>query len=347
VKISLLFPVLLILSSCSQISYIVSQGVGQLKLQNRARDNQEVLKDKRVPQENKHQIKLVEKSKTYFYRYFGLPEKAIYSKTSFLDEEAVTYLVTSSPYHIIKATGECFPIVGCFPYLGFFSKENALKYKKRKEEEGYVSSIRPVYAYSTLGYFSDPIISSFFHFSDKELVRLVFHELFHTVLFVRDQVDINEALANFFAEKLSEKFWKWDENEKAYRLKEKQKKRVLEDQIVELTQKLQARYKKANMPEKMSPQKAQEELNRFLSQVFEPKLKAFCSQNGFSREDCYPLDMEWNNAKFSEYLVYEERRGEIEALWNKLGLDLKAFYRYLKMKEESFEGDNFIAHIKK
>ena len=86
---------------------------------------------------------------------------------------------------------------GCFPYLGFFKEGEAKKYAMKQEENGFSTYTRPVYAYSSLGHWNDRILSSFFHFDSRELANLVFHELFHHIFFIKNEVSLNENLATF------------------------------------------------------------------------------------------------------------------------------------------------------
>ncbi|MBT5093001.1 MAG: hypothetical protein HOM21_02085, partial [Halobacteriovoraceae bacterium] len=197
---SFLLIVAFLSSGCAKFSYLVEQGIGQLKLQSRSKKNSEILKDPTVEESIKDKIKLITKYKEYFYRYWGKPSTGIYSKTTILKGEAVTHLVIVSPADKIEALEECFPLVGCFPYLGFFKKASAKEYASKKSAEGFVTYTRPVYAYSTLGKLEDRILSSFFQYKDSELAELIFHELFHTIFFIKDEVELNENLANYFGQ---------------------------------------------------------------------------------------------------------------------------------------------------
>ena len=90
-----------------------------MSLLSRAEWNDKVLANKMVKESDKEKIKNIQKYKTWFYEYWGKAETRIYSKTTFLEGEAVTWLVITSPFNEVKALKECFPIMGCFPYLGF------------------------------------------------------------------------------------------------------------------------------------------------------------------------------------------------------------------------------------
>lgn len=102
---------LILLSSCSKMQYLMEQGRGQKNLLKNARENAEVLKDPKITPKQKEAIKKVIKYKKYFYNFWGEGDSSIYDKTTFLDGEAVTYLVIASPHDEIKAKVECFPFV--------------------------------------------------------------------------------------------------------------------------------------------------------------------------------------------------------------------------------------------
>ena len=200
------------------------------------------MKDPLTSQVVKKKIKKIEDYKDYFYKFFKREVKGHYEKTTLLGRDAVTYLVTASPFNKIAPREECFPFVGCFPYLGFFNKKSALKHQEILEKEDWVTWMRPVYAYSTLGNFNDPILSSFFRYDDEVLAELIFHELFHTIFFIENEVQLNENLANFFSAKLVAKYFHWSEEEKTDRLLERVKFKGLDRLIVRLVKDLENKY---------------------------------------------------------------------------------------------------------
>ena len=191
------FSSLLLFSGCAKVSYVLNQGVGQLKLQNNGQDNDKVLKDPLVKEKDKEKIRKIGEYKDYFFSYFNQKRTAIYSKTSILKQEAVSYLVIASQYDEVKAKEEKFPFVGKFPYLGFFDEKDAISHQKKLELLDYITWRRPVYAYSTLGYLTDNILSSFFYYNEFDMAEMIFHELFHTVFFIKNEVDLSENIAKF------------------------------------------------------------------------------------------------------------------------------------------------------
>lgn len=328
-------------SSCAKVGYLFEQGSAQLGLQSRAKANEEVLKSPRIHRKDKEKIKYIGSLKKYFYDYWKKPESKIYSRTTFLKNKAVSYLVIASKYDRIETYNSCFPVVGCFPYLGFFEKKSAEEYAKELRSKDLITYIRPVYAYSTLGYFEDTILSSFFKYNDYELSELIFHELFHTIFFIKDEVELNENLANYFSEKMVVEYL--EKNKKEDLLKEYLEDRrvgeLVDNKIVALATELQMRYEK-NTP--LDKNMAREVLNEFLRERFFPELKKICEteSNILKAEgdsDCQVLKKEWNNASFAAFLTYEKKADQLSLLQKKLGLDLIGFFDYIKSKYQQFE----------
>jgi predicted aminopeptidase len=337
-----LFFLLFFVCGCAKFDYLYEQSVGQLSLQSRARTNEEMLKSVRVTKDQKEKIKKIQELKKYFYRYWGKKETPIYSQTTMLQNKAVTYLVIASSFSEIKAVETCFPVMGCFPYLGFFNFASAKDFAKQKESENLVTWVRPVYAYSTLGYFTDTILSSFFHYTDYELAELIFHELFHTIFFVNNEVELNENLANYFAKEMMEIYFK-DTNQLDYlriQQKEEIESKVLRKSVVNLTTELQELYQKL-LPK--TKEEAQVILDEFMEKRFKPEILKKCQEQNISPKSCFPLDRPWNNASFAAFLTYEKKSDDLEGLQKKLGLDLKGYYEWISKKYSGYKNQSEVS----
>ncbi len=330
---SLLFSSFLFLSlSCAKLTYVTQQGWGQFKIQWQGRDYQEVLEDPKVSEAVKEKIRKIQTYKDYFYKYFEKNPTSIYSEVTFLDREAVTHLVIASIYNKIEPKKEWFPFVGEFPYLGFFDEESALDHAKDLEEEDYYTYVRPVYAYSSLGNFEDKILSSFFIYEDEELAELIFHELFHTVFFIKDNVELNENLANYFGKQMMYEYFKVSSEKQSENLKQFQKNEELRIVLVKLVQE----YK--NELEAKSPKNKKESdalLADFIEKSFKPRVQKACKEIRF--KNCYPLSSEWNNARFAAYMTYEKKANFIESLQKKNKFNLKQLFNYLVKKYKEHE----------
>jgi predicted aminopeptidase len=341
-KIALLFLIITSMSSCAKLSYMVEQGMGQISLEFQGEDNADVLADPKIENEFKRKIKLIEKAKDYFFTILGLPKSQIYGETTFLDQDAVTYLVIHSPKNKIKAVETYIPFAGTFPYLGFFSLASAKEYRDDLVKENYHTYLRPVYAYSTLNHpmipFHDNILSSFFHYKDDDLVNLVFHELVHTVLFIDNETQFNENLAQFVADGLMKEYLTQNNNYLDDKKKKSYVNTVLTKEIVNLGKELELKYEN----NKENPETV---LASFLKDKFMPTLSQKCEDLLIER--CWPILGTWNNARFAATFTYEKKRDVLEQIYAKRFKTIKEFLLYIIKIEDDFNGDtSFIKYLK-
>ncbi len=316
------------------LTYLTEQGIEQAKLQFAGKKNDDVLNDPKVEEDVKRKILLIGEYKKYFYHYFAKPTTSIYSKTTMLENKAVTYLVIASPHTKIEAHEFKFPLMGSFPYIGFFKKDSAIDFaEKLKINENLVTYIRPVYAYSSLGYFEDRILSSFFHYDDFELAELIFHELFHTVFFIKDEVDLNENLANLFGRALLQEYFK-GRPELAMYLETERKKNLLAGRVVELIGILQMEF--AKLGGFITDEKSDELTKRFVREVFLPEINQYCQKLQLPIEDC-DIKKEWNQASFAAFLTYEEEQDFLQRLRQEKVLGLQDFLTWLEKEYKLFE----------
>jgi predicted aminopeptidase len=327
---------MLLLSSCAKMGYVYDQGLGQLRLQWNGEENQKILSSTKLTKEHKDKIKKIIKYKNYFYDFFGKETTDIYSKTTILDQEAVTYLVIASPIHEIKPKKFEFPIVGSFPYLGFFEKKKAEAFEVKMKQAGYATYLRPVYAYSTLGYFEDRILSSFFYYDDFTLAQIIFHELFHTIFFMKDDVDLNENLANYFGEQLALEYYKKSPEVIEKFRKKIERNRKLQSALQQKTKILRSLYKN----QKQKGAKAYlATLKKFMNEDFNPSMNKLCSELELQKDKCFPLKGNWNNAKFAAYASYEKDIDVFTKIHKRLGYNLEEYFAFIEIKYKKYTKD--------
>ena len=198
-KIYLCALAALTLSGCSGMAYIAENGIGQWKMFNRARPVEEVLESPTLAEPVRRAIRLVGEAKQYAVADLGLKATKNYEKFVQLDGPCVVWAVSAADPLELKEKKWKFPIVGEIPYLGFFKKTSAEGEAKRLEKEIPVPDtwVRCVPAFSSLGWFSDPLYSSMLKGNERDIVDLVIHESLHATVWVGNNVDFNEKLANF------------------------------------------------------------------------------------------------------------------------------------------------------
>ena len=177
-----------------------------MKLMNRRRPVDDVITDEKTDQATKKKL-LFTKQILAFAKSQDLVVEDSYQKFVALDGPAVTYLVQAAKPEEFKLKTWWFPIVGTVPYLGFFDPKDRDRYAKDLEEDGLEVHRGAAIAFSSLGWFSDPIYSSMLREDDLDLAHLYFHELTHKTAWVKGSVEFNENLAEFVGEQLTTKFF--------------------------------------------------------------------------------------------------------------------------------------------
>jgi predicted aminopeptidase len=186
--------VALLLGGCSGAEYYWQGISGQLDLLHRAQPITEVLATTQDPTV-KRKLERVLAIRAYASRELSLPDNASYRSYSDLGRRFVLWNVFATPALSLTPRQWCFPIAGCVNYRGYFAEAGARAEAAKLVAEGDDVYIGGVPAYSTLGYFADPMPSTFLRYPDPEIARLIFHELAHQVLYAKDDTVFNESFA--------------------------------------------------------------------------------------------------------------------------------------------------------
>ncbi len=193
------------LSGCSTVKYLIQATQGQLALSNRARPISDVLKDERTPPRIRQLLAEVELIKKYGEQN-GIKPTNNYTEYVQLDRSAAVYVVSACEQLKFVSKEWKFPIVGRFPYLGWFDLEEAKKLAAELKAEGWDVDLRGASAYSTLGWFRDAVLSTMIPEGEQaigDLVNVVIHESVHATLYLSGQAYFNESVASFVADQLT------------------------------------------------------------------------------------------------------------------------------------------------
>jgi predicted aminopeptidase len=197
---------LLVIFYWDLVSYGVRQGKGQLNIVWNAKPVEEFLSDPAFPDSLKAKLKLIEHIREYAIDSLGLKDTKNYKTLYDQKGKEIMWVVTASEPFKLKPKEWTFPVLGAVPYKGFFEKELAIELKNELEKQGYDVSIRNPGGWSTLGWFTDPILSKMLERSEGDLANLIIHEMSHATIFVKDSIDFNENLASFIGDRGSENF---------------------------------------------------------------------------------------------------------------------------------------------
>jgi predicted aminopeptidase len=193
--LALLLPLVLALAGCETISYYGQAIRGQLGLLAAARPIESWLADPATPAELRARLETARGIREYASRSLGLPDNASYGSYAELRRPYPVWNVFAAPRFSIEPKQECFPFTGCVSYRGFFSEQQARRHAERLRAMGHDVHVGGVPAYSTLGWFDDPLLSSFIKYPDAQLARLLFHELAHQRVYAKDDTTFNESFA--------------------------------------------------------------------------------------------------------------------------------------------------------
>ena len=186
----------LMLSSCSSLSYYTQAAQGQLELLTDSRPIDDWLADPSTNTKLRHRLESARQIRRYAIQEMKLPDNGSYTNFTNIKRPYVLWNVVATPELSLKPMQWCFPVAGCVNYRGYYSKQEAQAYAKQLRSQGHDVEVGGVSAYSTLGWFSDPLISTFIHYPDAELARLIFHELAHQVVYVPGDSKFNESFAS-------------------------------------------------------------------------------------------------------------------------------------------------------
>jgi predicted aminopeptidase len=186
--------------------YGIKQGIGQLNVVWKARPVDEVLTDPTTPDSIKQKLKLVEEVRRYAIDSLGLKDTDNYKTLFDQQGQEIMWVVTASEAYRLKEKTWEFPILGSVPYKGFFDIEAARKEKQKLEDEGWDVSVTNPGGWSTLGWFTDPILSDMLDKNEGDLASLIIHEMVHATIYVKDSSSFNENLASFIGDLAAFKF---------------------------------------------------------------------------------------------------------------------------------------------
>jgi predicted aminopeptidase len=179
------------------VTYGYLQASGQLRILWNARPVTEVLADPTVPDSVKTRLRLVQQIRRFAIDSLGLNDTENYQ--TFFDQRGkpILWVLTAAEPYRLKAVDWHFPLIGSFTYIGYFDHGRGRREEAAMRAKGYDTELGEVAAWSTLGYFHDPILSGMLTRNEGRLASLIIHEMTHSTLFVKDNHEFNENLANF------------------------------------------------------------------------------------------------------------------------------------------------------
>ncbi len=188
----------LVLGGCAfvaELPYFWQAAAGQLELLQRSRPVESVLSDEGADARLKSRLALARDIRRFAMHELGLPDNGSYTRYADLARPFVVWNVFAAPPWSLRLKEWCFPVAGCVSYRGYFDQARAQDHAARLREAGWETYVAGVPAFSTLGWFDDPLLNTFVFYPEAELARLVFHELAHQVVYLKGDSAFNESFA--------------------------------------------------------------------------------------------------------------------------------------------------------
>jgi predicted aminopeptidase len=185
----------LLLAGCETLTYYGQATGGHLALMGRAQPLEQLRADPATPPALKARLELAAQIRDFATRELALPEDGAYRSYADLGRPYAVWNVVAAPEFSLEPLLSCFPVAGCVSYRGYYDHEAAERHAGGLRAAGHDVVVYGVPAYSTLGWFDDPLLSTFIDYPDAELARFVFHELAHRVVYVKDDTAFNESFA--------------------------------------------------------------------------------------------------------------------------------------------------------
>jgi predicted aminopeptidase len=197
---SILLAGCLLLSACSPL-YVVRAGIEEARILSRRRPIVDVIADPATPAQTRHKLELVLQARDFAQHALHLDAGQSYTTYSYVDSDTLLLVVSAARRERFQAHTWWFPIVGRVPYKGFFDFDAAHAEARRLESAGYDTYVRPSAAFSTLGWFNDPLLNTMLRYDDVSIVNTVIHEILHNTVYLPSRVSFNESFANFVGER--------------------------------------------------------------------------------------------------------------------------------------------------
>lgn len=323
---------ILVVWNWSLVYYGIRQGMGQLEIVWNARPVEEFLQDPSFPDSLKQKLRLIDEIRKYAIDSLGLKDTKNYKTLYDQKNQEVMWVVQACEPFALQPKVWDFPIVGTVPYKGFFNKEKALDLRKELETEGYDVSVRNPGGWSTLGWFTDPILSGMLDRSEGDLASLIIHEMVHATVFVKDDVDFNENLADFIGDTAAYYFlkYKFGADSKQYLdyLHSDQDYRKFTKHILRGTQSLDSLYNtlRPKEPIEQKKEKKRAMIEKIVTSI--DTLNLYAKRKGERMKKYLP-----NNTFFMSYRLYKAKQDVFGVeLAEKFNGDMRSYLKHLTNK---------------
>jgi predicted aminopeptidase len=324
VRLIVLMPIIVLAGSgCTLGGYYGQAMHGELEILAHRKSIEKLVADRRTPPKLKEQLQLVQKLRTFARTDLKLPVDGNYDQYVDVHRKYVVWDVQAAPELSLSPKTWHYPFVGTLAYRGYFSEKDAQAYGDHLRKEGFDVYVDGVEAYSTLGWFKDPLLNTFINTNEPELAEILFHELGHKRVFASGDTDFDEAYATEVGQEGTHRWLRLKGDAKL--MEEYDAEIARERQFVQLIMATRERLEKVygNKSARV------EQLRREKQQVFDDLRSQYAEMKaqwgGYAGYDeWFALDL--NNAKLNTVANYFDYLPGFQRLLRENGGDLDKFY---------------------
>ena len=313
-----------LLAACSGPGYYLQAMSGQWKLAHARQDTQLLLDDPSTSPELSRHLKHATQIKAFAESTLDLPSEGSYTTYVEVEGDALLWNVIATEEFSLQAKKWCFPVAGCVPYRGFFKQQKAEGSATRLRNKGLDVIVSPAAAYSSLGWFKDPLLSTMFSGTDIRLAGFLFHELAHQRLYIKDDGAFNEGYASF-VEEAGIKTW-LKSGHRQDDLQDWLKLQAVTEDFSALIGQVRgdlAKLYRTNGPDNYKREKKAEIFHSLSIEYEKLVAEKWHGTRYYASWFQEPL----NNARLALYNTYEGSHCAFQRLWDRAGADPREFHR--------------------
>ena len=315
----------LMLSACSNLSYYTGLARGQHELMSARVPIQDIVQDQKQDAALRERLGKVLDARAFATQHLGLPDNDSYTEYADLKRPYVVWNVFATPELSLKPIEHCFLFVGCLAYRGYFDQQQAQEKADELKLLGNDVYVGGIPAYSTLGWFDDPVINTMMNWSDAVLISTVFHELAHQQLYIKDDTVFNESFANFVGEEGLRQYLLTRGGDSAADKLRRQRERQFIGLVLSARKRLELLYK-SSAPEQAKRDGKAAEFVRLRSEYQTLRENEWKDYSGYDRW----FGNELNNARLLPFGLYDEYVPAFAQLFREQNNNWSAFYAAAK-----------------
>lgn len=322
IKLSILILSAVTVSACSSFGYYMDLMAGHSELLEQRKPVTEVLAEKETSPKLRELLKTSQNIRDFASNKLDLPENDSYRQYADIKRPYAVWNVVAAKEFSIKPKKWCFLFVGCLSYRGYFSKEEATEYANELKTNGYDVYVAGANAYSTLGWFDDPLLNTMMYKSEARRAGIIFHELAHQVVYIDNDSAFNEAFATA-VEQEGIRRWleeKGEQNEYKKYITNKNRDSELNQLLKQTRENLKQIYQTKESVEIKRLKKKQ--TFALMQQKYQQLKKSWAGYKAYDKW----MSQELNNSHLLLIATYHDLVPTFAAMLKKEKYDLKKFY---------------------